>query len=536
MSALIEARAEPLDLAPITAPFAPSLLRFITCGSVDDGKSTLIGRLLYDSNVVLEDQLSALERDSRKFGTQGENLDFALLVDGLSAEREQGITIDVAYRYFATSARAFIVADTPGHEQYTRNMATGASTAELAVILVDARKGILAQTRRHSFIVSMLGVRHVIVAINKMDLVGFSRVRFEEIVADYRKVAATLGFASVTCIPISARDGDNVAARSTRTDWYDGPVLLSHLESIDTTPPEARQTSFRMPVQWVNRPSPDFRGYAGTVASGTIGEGDEITVLPNGRRSRVARIVTGDGDIPLGSAGQALTLTLEDEIDISRGDVIVSSGDSLMATRLFAARLLWMVDQPLAPGADYILKLATSDVRARISSIRHAIDIHSFAPHDAKALAMNEIGLVAIGLDGALPLADYRDDRTFGGFILIDRISHATVAIGFVDLRVDAAFVAPAVEAKGAGARLRALAGKPGSRARAQLWQKVSWRIASSALLGLLVARFTGSSLLGVTVGVADAALRPLLSLLHGCLWDRFGKPGVDLNEGGAGI
>ncbi|MDB5651933.1 MAG: hypothetical protein JWL62_3453, partial [Hyphomicrobiales bacterium] len=350
------------------------------------------------------------------------------------------------------------------------------------------------------------------------------------------KLAATLGFATVTCIPISARDGDNVATRSTRTDWYDGPVLLAHLEAIDTAPPESNVRAFRLPVQWVNRPSSDFRGFAGTVASGTIGEGDEIVVVRNGLRSRVARIVTGDGDIPLGSAGQALTLTLEDEIDISRGDVLVTPGDSLKTSRLFAARLLWMVDAPLAAGSDYILKLATSDVRARIASIRHAIDIHSYAPREAQSLAMNEIGLVTIGLDRALPLADYRDDRTFGGFILIDKITNATVAIGFVDLSVDASVAVAAPAPVTVTTRLRDSLGTPGSRARAEVLRAVSWRIASAALLGVVVSGVSGSALTGLSFGIGDAALRPALALLHRRLWERFGKPRADLNEGGAGI
>ena len=329
-----------------------SLLRFFTCGSVDDGKSTLIGRLLYDSKAVFEDQLGALDKDSKKFGTQGDNLDFALLVDGLAAEREQGITIDVAYRYFSTPRRSFIVADTPGHEQYTRNMATGASTADLAVILIDARKGILPQTRRHSFIVSMLRVRRVVLAINKMDLVGFDESVFRRIVDEYRIAAVRLGFATIECIPISARDGDNVTTRSASMPWYNGPVLLDYLETVDVNIAAATDAPFRLPVQWVNRPNLDFRGFAGTIASGRISQGDEIIAQPSGRRSRVARIVTADGDLETAGAEQAVTLTLADEVDVSRGDVIVAANDRIAARRQITASLIWMVEQPVQVGGD----------------------------------------------------------------------------------------------------------------------------------------------------------------------------------------
>ncbi len=426
------------DLAAPPAPAlqpqaaAPSLLRFITCGSVDDGKSTLIGRLLYDSKNVLDDQLATLDKDSKKFGTQGENIDFALLVDGLSAEREQGITIDVAYRYFATRRRSFIVADTPGHEQYTRNMATGASTAELAIILVDARKGILPQTRRHSFIVSMLGVKQIVVAINKMDLVDFDQGTFERLAGEYRAMAADLHFSSIVVIPLSARDGDNMTALSPRTPWYHGPSLLDHLERVDVGTQD-QDAAFRFPVQWVNRPNLDFRGFAGWVAAGHVKPGDMIMALPSGRSSRVERLVTADGDLKEARQGQSVTITLADEIDISRGDVLVKAGDALKPRSTLSVRLLWTSETPMpAQGGRYRLKLATSEANAEIASLNHVLDIHTFEKTYESGLAMNGIGLVTITLDKPLVTTPYRENRTLGAFILIDRITHETVAMGTV--------------------------------------------------------------------------------------------------------
>ncbi|MDB5507993.1 MAG: hypothetical protein JWL93_462 [Hyphomicrobiales bacterium] len=535
MSALIAQRSEAFDLAQTEADQAlrgATLLRFITCGSVDDGKSTLIGRLLYDSKAVLEDHLSALERDSRKFGTQGDNLDFALLVDGLSAEREQGITIDVAYRYFATGRRSFIVADTPGHEQYTRNMATGASTADLAIILVDARKKILTQTRRHSFIASALGVRHIVVAVNKMDLVDYSQARFDEIVSDYSEATRSLGFLSVACIPISARDGDNVATPSTRMNWYTGPQLLKYLETVDVSDVSARAEAFRMPVQWVNRPNSDFRGYSGTIANGLVRTGDAVVILPGGRRSRVTGIFGTSCGAKLGQRGQAVTLTLADDVDISRGDVLVAPGGELTPSRQFRARLIWTGEAPLSADNDYTLKLGTAEARARVQ-IAKAIDIHSFQPKDARSLALNEIGLADITLDRKLAALPFDEDKILGGFILIDRNSHATLAMGFVERLVEPE---PANGSAIPRNWIIALMGLPGSEARSRFLRASSWRLGSAALLGGGIAAITASPGLGLVVGVADAAVRPLLSALHRGLWNRLVRADRDLNESGAGI
>jgi len=408
------------------------LLRFITCGSVDDGKSTLIGRLLHDTKLLFDDQLAALAADSRRHGTQGERIDFALLVDGLSAEREQGITIDVAYRYFNTERRKFIVADCPGHEQYTRNMATGASTADLAVVLVDARKGLLTQTRRHSYIVSLLGIRHVLLAVNKMDLVGYDQGTFETIAAEYRLLASQLGIAQVQAIPLSALEGDNVLRRSDAMTWYDGPTLLEYLESVDTHR-DARDLGFRLPVQWVMRPDQDFRGFAGTVAAGVVAPGDDVVALPSGRRSRIARIVNADGDLARATAGQAITLTLADELDISRGDVIASGQRPPQVADQFAAHLLWLGEQPLLPGRPYWLKLGTSTVSASITEIKHKVDVNTQEQLAAKHLELNEVAYCNLHLDHAIPFEAYADNRELGGFILIDRQSNATVAAGTIE-------------------------------------------------------------------------------------------------------
>ncbi|WIH06966.1 sulfate adenylyltransferase subunit CysN [Xanthomonas translucens pv. graminis] len=408
------------------------LLRFITCGSVDDGKSTLIGRLLYDSKRLFDDQLAALSTDSKRHGTRGGEIDYALLLDGLAAEREQGITIDVAYRYFDTDQRKFIVADCPGHEQYTRNMATGASTADVAVVLVDARKGLLTQTRRHSYIVSLLGIRHVVLAVNKMDLVDFNQATFDAIVASYRALAAQLGIAHVQCIPLSALDGDNLSQRSARTPWYDGPALIEHLEGLDLAARDA-DSGLRLPVQWVNRPHQQFRGFAGTLAAGQVRPGDAVVVLPSARRSTVARVLDGNGDVDQAVAGQAVTLTLADEIDISRGDVIAAAADPPEVADQFAAHVLWMDDAALLPGRPYWLKLGTRTVSASVSEIKHRIDVNTQERLAAKRLELNEVGYCNLSLDEAIAFAPYARNRALGSFILIDRQSNATVAAGTLD-------------------------------------------------------------------------------------------------------
>ncbi|WP_454715347.1 sulfate adenylyltransferase subunit CysN [Caulobacter segnis] len=409
-----------------------SLLRFITCGSVDDGKSTLIGRLLYDSKMIFEDQLAALEADSKKVGTQGGAIDFALLVDGLAAEREQGITIDVAYRFFSTEKRKFIVADTPGHEQYTRNMVTGASTADAAVILIDARKGVLTQTRRHSYLVSLLGIRHVVLAVNKMDLVGWDQAVFDRIVADYRAFADQIGLTVFTPIPISGLGGDNMAVRSEHTPWFDGPILMDWLEGVEVED-DLQAKPFRMPVQWVNRPNLDFRGFSGLVASGTIKPGDRIRALPSGRESRVARIVTLPGDLDQAVAGQSVTLTLEDEIDISRGDVIASADAPAPVANQFEATVVWMDDEPLPPGRTYLLKLGARTVSASVTDIKHRVNVNTLEHTAAKRLELNEIGICNLSLDQAIPFEAYADNRQMGGFILVDRLSNRTVGAGMIN-------------------------------------------------------------------------------------------------------
>jgi sulfate adenylyltransferase subunit 1 len=420
-----------------------SLLRFITCGSVDDGKSTLIGRLLWDSKMIFEDQLAALEADSRKVGTQGGAIDYALLLDGLQAEREQGITIDVAYRFFSTDRRKFIVADTPGHEQYTRNMVTGASTAKVAVILIDARKGLLTQTRRHSYLVSLVGIRHVVLAVNKMDLIGFDRRKYESILNDYLAFAASLGFETITAIPISALNGDNIIEPSTNMPWYKASTLMNYLETVQVEDREG-DAPFRFSVQWVNRPHLDFRGFCGTIAAGKIRPGDEIRVASSGRTSRVDRIVTMNGDLPEGVAGQAVTLTLTDEIDISRGDLLTAPDLPPLHTRHPEAFLVWLSDEPLRPGQVYLVKAGTSLTPGRITDVQYAVDVNSLEQRQEQTLELNGIGLVRLELDRALALDPYRDNRDTGSFILIDRFSNATVAAGMV---TGAAPVDPAREA-----------------------------------------------------------------------------------------
>ncbi|WP_184456689.1 sulfate adenylyltransferase subunit CysN [Xanthomonas sp. F14] len=411
---------------------AKPLLRFITCGSVDDGKSTLIGRLLYDSKRLFDDQLAALESDSRRHGTQGEGIDYALLMDGLAAEREQGITIDVAYRYFDTDQRKFIVADCPGHEQYTRNMATGASTADVAVVLVDARKGLLAQTRRHSYIVSLLGIGHVVLAVNKMDLVDYDAQVFADIAEGYRALAAQLGIADVQCIPLSALAGENLSSPSARMPWYRGPHLLQHLDTVHVETPEAG-SGFRLPVQWVNRPHQHFRGYAGTIAAGQVRVGDAVVVVPSGRRTQVASVLDANGQVDSARAGQAVTLTLREEIDISRGDIIAAVDDPPEVADQFAAHLLWMDDAALLPGRPYWLKIGTRTVTASISEIKHKVDVNTQERLAAKRLELNEVGYCNLALDEPIAFSPYARNRVLGGFILIDRQSNATVAAGTLE-------------------------------------------------------------------------------------------------------
>uniref|UniRef100_UPI0035B2ABEB sulfate adenylyltransferase subunit 1 n=1 Tax=Rhodoblastus sp. TaxID=1962975 RepID=UPI0035B2ABEB len=438
--------------------------------------------------------------------TQGGALDFALLVDGLAAEREQGITIDVAYRYFKTDKRSFIVADTPGHEQYTRNMATGASTADLAIILIDARKGILPQTRRHSFIVSMLGVRDVALAINKMDLVDYSEARFNEIVAAYRDMARDLNFRSVTPLPISALNGDNIASLSERTPWFQGAPLLRYLENVETAGAELSEAAFRFPVQWVNRPNLDFRGFSGWVASGSVRVGDAIASLPSGKTSRVERIVTMDGDLDVAVAGQSVTLTLADEIDASRGDVLTGAVSQPTVASESHARLLWTAETNMHPGASYIVKLGARTANASIAKIHHLVDIHTFEPTEAHSLGLNEIGLATLRFDRPMILADYRDNRDLGGFILIDRITNETVAFGLIDPR------AAAEEDKPAPA-------PPQEPVWPRVRQLVQAKLAPALFSGLCVGSgavvLGASPVTGVLLGLADAALRPLARGLY---------------------
>ncbi|HXC59145.1 MAG TPA: sulfate adenylyltransferase subunit CysN [Steroidobacteraceae bacterium] len=408
------------------------LLRFITCGSVDDGKSTLIGRLLYESKLVYEDQLAALEADSKKVGTQGEALDFALLVDGLAAEREQGITIDVAYRFFSTEKRKFIVADTPGHEQYTRNMVTGASTADLAVILIDARKGVLTQTRRHSYIVSLLGIRHIVLAVNKMDAVGYAESTFDAIVADYRKFAQQIGLTEVTAIPMSALKGENITSRSTVMPWYGGKSLMEHLETVQVED-ESRDMPFRLPVQWVNRPNQDFRGFTGQIASGQVAVGDYIRTLPSGKEARVERIVTQDGDLPQAVAGQSITLTLDREIDTSRGDLLTCAAEPAEVADQFQATVIWMHEDAMLPGRQYLLKIGTRTVSAQLAAPKHKVNVNTLEHVAARQLELNEIGVCTLSIDRPIAFDPYRANRETGGFILIDKLSNDTVGAGLLE-------------------------------------------------------------------------------------------------------
>jgi len=411
---------------------AKTTLRFLTCGSVDDGKSTLIGRLLFDSKLIFEDQLAALEADSRRVGTQGEDLDLALLVDGLAAEREQGITIDVAYRYFATDRRKFVVADCPGHEQYTRNMATGASNAELAVILLDARKGVLTQTRRHSYIASLFGIRNVVVAINKMDLVDYDEAVYRRILEDYERFAAQLGELNVVGVPMSALKGDNVTRPSEHMAWYAGPTLLEHLETVQIAR-DLTDKPFRLPVQWVNRPNLDFRGFSGTIVSGLLRPGDDVQVLPSGRRSRVAAIVTFDGGLDEAQPGQAVTVQLEDEIDVSRGDVLCAAEAPPQTSDQLAVHLLWMSEAPMYPGRQYYLKSGTRTVPCVVTELKHSVNVNTLETQPAKSLELNELGVANVSLSQRIVFERFADGAELGSFILIDRQSNATVGAGLFD-------------------------------------------------------------------------------------------------------
>ncbi|MCB6182596.1 sulfate adenylyltransferase subunit CysN [Leeia sp. TBRC 13508] len=409
-----------------------SLLRFITCGSVDDGKSTLIGRLLYESKMLFEDQLAAIEADSKKWGTQGGEIDFALLVDGLAAEREQGITIDVAYRFFSTDRRKFIVADTPGHEQYTRNMVTGASTADVAVILIDARRGVLTQSRRHSYLVSLIGIRHVVLAINKMDLMNYSQEVYDKIVAEYSEFAAQIGLKDVTPIPMSALKGDNIVDPSESMPWYSGPTLMSYLESVEIDEARMQKGAFRLPVQWVNRPNLDFRGFAGTIASGVVRTGDRVKVLPSGKESTVARIVTFSGDLEEAIAGQSVTLTLADEIDISRGDVLAKVSELPQVDSAFEATVVWMHDTALQPGRPYLLKTSARTATATIDRIEYQVNVNTLERTQPEVLELNGIAVCSMTLDRSIAFDPYEDNKETGGFILIDRLSNTTVGAGLL--------------------------------------------------------------------------------------------------------
>jgi bifunctional enzyme CysN/CysC len=409
-----------------------SLLRFITCGSVDDGKSTLIGRLLYDSKLIYEDQLAALEADSKRVGTQGQNIDFALLVDGLAAEREQGITIDVAYRFFSTDRRKFIVADTPGHEQYTRNMVTGASTADLAVILIDARKGVLTQTRRHSFLVHLLGIRQIVLAVNKMDLIDFKEATFDAIVTDYRKFADSIGITNFLAVPISALLGSNVSQRSSKTPWYHGPALLEHLETVAIAVDSAQAQPFRLPIQWVNRPNADFRGVSGLICTGTVRPGDKVRVLPSGITAVVSRVLAADRDTPLAAAGESVTICLDSQVDCSRGDVLAAADAPPQVADQFEATIVWMAEEALLPGRPYWLKLATQTVSATVHSPKYQINVNTMERLAAKTLALNSIGVCTLATDRPIVFESYETNHDLGGFILIDKLSNGTVAAGML--------------------------------------------------------------------------------------------------------
>ena len=512
-----------------------TLLRFITCGSVDDGKSTLIGRMLFDAGLVPEDQLETLDAESKKHGTDGADLDFSLLVDGLAAEREQGITIDVAYRYFATDQRKFIVADTPGHEQYTRNMATGASTADLAILLIDARKGLLTQTRRHSLIVSMLGVKHVILAVNKMDLVEFSPFIFNAIEAEFRSFAKDLGFESIACVPVSARGGDNIVHPSASTPWYKGAPLLSLLETIDLTA-DTSEGAFRFPVQWVNRPNLDFRGFSGYVAGGSIKPGDRIRTLPSGVESTVQRIVTHDGDQNIAVAGQSVTLTLKDEIDVSRGDLLAGVKNPPIVSSALRARILWLSQAPLAPGRVYLLKIGPRIAHATLAIPEAVIDINTGASAKQATLSLNEIGVTTVNLDRAIAFDTYETNRETGGFILIDRITNDTVGMGLIDASVAAKALDrggstgyPSSEEslgslEGIAAPqtgFSAIIDRPREKKWRSLAKAVSWRTTGSIDTFVLAWVFSGNITLAAAIGGTEVLTKIVLYYLHERVWSR---------------
>jgi bifunctional enzyme CysN/CysC len=511
-----------------------SLLRFLTCGSVDDGKSTLIGRVLYEAGAVFEDQIEALDRDSQKFGTTNGARDYALLVDGLSAEREQGITIDVAYRYFSTPRRHFIVADTPGHEQYTRNMATGASTADVAVILVDARLGLLPQTRRHSFIVSMLGVRRVMIAINKMDLVDYSQAVYDAIVQGYHAAVSRLGFVDCQFIPLSARDGDNIATVSDAMPWYQGPTLIDWLEKVparNQAHSQTEQGAGLFPVQWVNRPDLDFRGYAGTVAQGVLHQGDRVSILPSGQQSRIARIITADGDRAAAHAGQAVTLTLQDEIDVSRGDLL-ATGDVVQAglqiDQALTVTLLVTDSVQISAGQTYGLRLGTMQSQVRIERIDYQIDIETFSPIPAHELGMNKIGRVRLVSDRPLVFTRFDQSTTLGGLLLIDRFTNQTVAFGFVQPTDQ-----QATEQKGLPLLFSRIAGLKGTELRAQRQRQLSAWI-GHRLIWTLILWATGLSLpVLAAVVAAQAVASGLFTWAHARLWRYFStEPVFDSGDG----
>lgn len=533
ITALPRLKNSVLNAANDTVAQSHSLLRFITCGSVDDGKSTLIGRLLFEAGVVPDDVLETLRADSARIGNADGALDYSLLVDGLQAEREQGITIDVAYRYFATPRRSFIVADTPGHEQYTRNMATGASGAEIAVILIDARKGVLPQTRRHSLIVSLVGVRHVVAAINKIDLIGCDEARIAAIADEYRTVIAGLGFETVTVIPVSARDGDNISTRSPRTPWHNGPTLLGWLEMIEAGR-GVESGDFVMPVQWVNRPNLDFRGFAGTVAAGEIRSGEAVVALPSGQRATVSRIVTFDGDIRGAEAGQAVTLTLDREVDISRGDVLVAArqprDQTVGAKEIAEVQLLVTADRVIAAGDSFIVQIGTATATAYVDAVNHAVDIENFGILPARSLRLNDLGLVRLRFDRALVTAPYSASRALGSLILIDKLTNATAAMGVIILEDSASSNKVIGFHRMAD---RTLTAAMGSNWRHEIAPATSWRLGSAALLGLVVSLLTGDPVIGAMAAALDAVIRPALRLAHRELWQRGRAPRDGFSDGG---
>jgi sulfate adenylyltransferase large subunit len=521
---LIEGVAAPVATR---APADKPLLRFITCGSVDDGKSTLIGRLLYDADLAPDDLIAALETDSKKHGTQGDDLDFALLVDGLAAEREQGITIDVAYRYFATDRRKFIVADTPGHEQYTRNMAVGASTADLAILLVDARKGILPQTRRHSVITSMFGVRHVVVAVNKMDLVDYSEATFRRIEADFREFAKHLRFASIYVLPLVAKDGDNLVHGATSMPWHDGPPLLTYLEGV-AIEDVMRIAPFRMPVQWVNRPNLDFRGFSGFISGGNIRPGDIVRILPDGRDTRIARVVTYDGDLDSGVSGQSVTLTFTEEVDCSRGDLLSSPVSPAKVGDRLNAKLLWLVREPLQIGKSYLLKIGTKTTPANVTAVDAKIEIESGldAPiADDGTLAFNEMGEAKLSLETAVACDPYVENRETGGFILIDRITNETVAVGMVKTVAASARRAEAPLTDLSYASMEGVEIEPSSYRPARkrsLAKAFSWLLPASLSTFLVVLAFVRDPALAAEITSVETGVIFALYYFHERFWSRY--------------